>query len=189
MRGIWKESELDRRGTGRAGHYLMRRSLTLAAGNAEVIARLFYIKAGAMRGFRKALLSVILLMAAAPALPRIDQRPLPGPSPSDQLFGYYRRYPERYLRISEQSWKYDPRRRSAAHSFTLSNVATVPYYYIQVRFTYQDSSGKTLQSKVVQVLEGIAALGKKRIRAGVKGVPKEAEQVVVSIESARIILY
>lgn len=142
-----------------------------------------------MRGFQKALLSVILLMTAAQAHPRIDQRPWPGPSPSAQLFGYYRKYPERYLRISEHSWKYDRLRRSAAHSFTLSNVATLPYYYVRVRFTYQASSGKALQSRVVQVLEGIAALGKKQIRAEVKGVPDEAEQVVVSIESARIILY
>ncbi len=142
-----------------------------------------------MSEFRNALLTLILVATAAPALPYIDQRPLPGPSLSAQLFGYYRRYPERYLRISEQSWRYDPIRHSASHSFTLSNFATAPYYYIKVRFTYQDSNGKTLHSRVVQVLEGIAAVRKKQIKVEVKGVPHQATQVVVGIESARIILY
>lgn len=142
-----------------------------------------------MRRFRAARLLLLLLMITAPAYPRIDQRPVPGPSPSAQLFGYYRRYPERYLRISEQSWKLDPVRGSAVHSFTLKNVATAPYYYIQVRFTYLDANGKTLLTRVVQVLEGIAGLGKKQIRTEVKHVPGKADQAVLTIEAARIILY
>jgi hypothetical protein len=138
---------------------------------------------------RNALLSVVLLLNLAPAQLRAEQRPMPGPSPSAQLFGYYRKYPERYLRISEQSWKFNPLDRSALHSFTLRNLAIVPYYYIRVRFTYQDSSGKTRGSQVVQVLEGLAALRAKRVNARVKSVPSEAAQVLVSIETARVILY
>jgi len=142
-----------------------------------------------MCGFPEALLLAVMTAAAA-SHPAMDQRrPLPGPSPSAQLFGYYRKYPDRYLRISEQSWKYDSRRGVATHSFTLRNVATVPYYYIQVRFTYQTPKGKTVHTQVVQVLEGIATLGRKQIRTAVKGVPLEATQALVTIEHARIILY
>ena len=143
-----------------------------------------------IRGLRAAPLSLLLLLITmAPAHPAIDQRPMPGPSPSAELFGYYRRYPERYLRISEHTWRFDPSRSSAIHSFTLKNVATAPYYYIHVRFTYVDAVGKVLHTREVQVLQGIAGLGTKQIRTEVKGAPGKAERAVLTIESARIILY
>jgi hypothetical protein len=142
-----------------------------------------------MLRLRKSLVQLLLLMTVAPPFIGAGQRPIPGPTPSAELFGYYRRYPDRYLRISDQSWVYDSQRQSAVHSLTLTNVATAPYYYIQMRFTYLSASGKRMHSRVVQVLEGISAFGKKRLEVKLKNLPKEPDQVLVTIESARIILY
>jgi hypothetical protein len=140
-----------------------------------------------MLGLKKAQLLTLLLMTAWPAIVGL-QRPVPGPTPAEQQFAYYRRYPDRYLRISDHTWKYDTVRGFAVHSMTLKNVATLPYYYVQMRFTYLSASGRTIHSQVVQALEGIAAVSQKKIQVKVKGAPIEPEQVVVTIESARIIL-
>ena len=137
---------------------------------------------------RKVRLLLLLLIAAAPGHPGMAQRPMPGPTPAEQQFAYYRRYPDRYLRISDHTWKYDTVRAAAVHSMVLRNVATLPYYYIQLRFTYLSPSGKTVHSQVVQALEGIAAFSRKKIQVRVKGAPFGAEQVVVTVEGARIIL-
>ena len=59
------------------------------------------------------------------------------PDPAAQLLNYYRKYPERYIRITDETWKYDQRAHSALHSLTLKNTASASYYGIEVRFEYQ----------------------------------------------------
>jgi hypothetical protein len=107
--------------------------------------------------------------------------------PQTQLLEYYRRYPDRYILVSNQSWKYDFVARAAIHSFTLRNTASVGYCDIEVSFAYQAASGKTLQTQVVKVqgiLEALRTLDVRRVK--VKAAPSDADTVVVSVVKATV---
>ena len=105
--------------------------------------------------------------------------------PQAQILEYYRQYPERYLRISKETWQYDQRSRTAFHSFTIKNTATVPYTGIELRFSYESSAGQKLKAEIVKIdgtLTAFAARELKHLR--VKNVPASAVNVVVSVEKA-----
>ena len=109
------------------------------------------------------------------------------PDPQAQLLEYYRRYPDRYILVSNESWKYDYVVRAAIHSFTLRNTASVGYCDIEVSFNYQAASGKTAQTQVVKVqgiLEALQKLDVRRVK--VKGAPDASEAVVVSVVRATV---
>jgi hypothetical protein len=107
--------------------------------------------------------------------------------PQAQILQYYRQYPERYIRISKESWKYDANSRIASHTLTLTNSATVPYHLIDLGFSFETANGKILHTQIVSV-PGILAAGGvmdvKKIR--VKNVPNAAENVVVTVAKALV---
>ncbi len=107
--------------------------------------------------------------------------------PQAQLLDYFRRYPDRYILVSNQTWKYDYLARAAIHSFTLRNTASVGYCDIEVSFSYQAASGKTLQTQIVKVqgiLEALQKLDMRRIK--VKGAPDTSESVLVGVVRATV---
>jgi len=109
------------------------------------------------------------------------------PDPQAQLLEYYRRYPDRYILVSNQTWNYDYVARAAFHSFTLRNTAGAGYCDIEVSFNYQAASGKSMQTQVVKVqgiLEAYQKLDVRRVK--VKGAPERADTVLVSVARATV---
>ncbi len=107
--------------------------------------------------------------------------------PQTQILQYYRQYPDRYIRITGESWQYDGISHTAIHSFTLRNSATVPYQQIEIRFNYESTPGKVLHSQVVKVEGILGALGTlKCSKIKVKNVPAAAANVVVTVAGARM---
>lgn len=119
-------------------------------------------------------------------LDRIEQkRGFQKPAPQPTILDYYRQYPDRYIRVDDESWQYDPGSQTASHSFTLRNLATIPYKEIQVRFTYESSAGKTLLTrdvKVPGVLQAQGTLSIKKIK--VTGVPAATKSAVTAVAKA-----
>lgn len=138
------------------------------------------------------LLSPGTLCSAAPAtalgtISGGQSRTARRPDPQTQLLEYYRRYPDRYILVSNQTWKYDFVARAAIHSFTLRNTASVGYCDLEVSFNYQAASGKTLQTQIVKVqgiLEALQKLDMRRIK--VKGAPDTSESVLVGVVRATV---
>ncbi len=109
------------------------------------------------------------------------------PDAQTQLLEYYRRYPDRYILVSNQTWKYDYIARAAVHSFTLRNTASVGYCDVEVSFNYQAASGKSLQTQVVKIqgiLEALQKLDVRRVK--VKGAPERSESVLVGVVRATV---
>ncbi len=107
--------------------------------------------------------------------------------PQAQLMKYYRQYPDRYIRISKESWRYNEKTRAAQHSFTLNNTAMVPYCEIQVRFEYQDEKGTTIATQSQQVagiLQPYRPVQQKDLT--LKAIPARAVNVVVSVSRALV---
>lgn len=107
--------------------------------------------------------------------------------PQTQLLNNYRKYPDRYIRISNESWKYDDNDQIAFHSFTLKNIAGVAYSGIQIRATYLNAEGKTLQSQVLKIPGTLAAYQIKKIKdITARKVPPECAQALIAITTASI---
>jgi len=105
--------------------------------------------------------------------------------PEKQINQYYRDYPERYIRISGESWRYSDRSRSAFHTFTLKNSATVPYHDIEIKFSYESAGGKVLHTHSAKISGTIAALSSLEVsELKVTGVPESAVKAVASISRA-----
>lgn len=137
------------------------------------------------------LLSVILFSYyRVPSLPLdgvLQRRAAKKMSPQDQIMQYYREYPGRYIRISKETWQYLEGSRKALHSFTLQNMAMVPYHAIEVSFTYQSAGGKTLQQQTVKIPGAVAAGGSTQVKDfEVKNVPGAARSVLIVVEKAVI---
>jgi hypothetical protein len=108
-------------------------------------------------------------------------------SPEAQLLEYYRDYPDRYIRVSKESWRYAQSSRTAYHYFTLRNTATLAYCAIEVRLSYQHASGKTLQTQTVKIPGVLQALGTMEVRdIKVKNVPAASERVLIEVAKALI---
>lgn len=116
-----------------------------------------------------------------------QNRPLRRPDPQTQLLNNYRQYPDRYIRISGQSWKLDATNDSAYHSFTLKNIAGVAYSNIELRVNYLDAGGKTLQSKTIKIPGILAAYAVKKFQnTEVKSVPSSSDSVTLAVAKAAI---
>jgi hypothetical protein len=118
----------------------------------------------------------------------VDQTPIwKRKSPEAQVRDYYHQYPEGYIRISNETWQLDPLSGTAFHSFTLKNNARVPYSEIEIRFSYESSSGKTLQSQVVKIPGRLAPLGTLEAkRVPVKDVPAGTARALMSVAKATV---
>jgi|SRR5688572_27189445 len=138
------------------------------------------------------LLSAILLVAykwSARILPLpIDQaKTWKKKSPEAQIQDYYRQYPESYIRISKETWQFDPGTRTAFHSFTLKNTAGVSYSEIEIRFSYIAASGKTIQTQAVKMPGTLPAQGTRDVkRIKVTGVPASSANVLMSVAKASV---
>jgi len=104
------------------------------------------------------------------------------------ILDYYRQYPDRYIRVENESWELNPGRQVAFHSFTLRNLATVAYYGIEVQITYESAAGKVLFTRDIPIPESLPAQGTlhpKRIQ--VRGVPAATRTAVVMVARAQMI--
>ena len=102
--------------------------------------------------------------------------------PQAQLLQYYRQYPDRYIHVSKESWKYEQKSRIALHSFTLRNTASVGYCEIEISFTYQASSGKTLHTEHVKLPDFLGAFRSIEVsQLKVQKVPRGAETAIVRV--------
>ncbi len=107
--------------------------------------------------------------------------------PSAQILEYYRQYPERYIRITSESWQYDTISHTATHFLTLRNSATVPYGAIEIRFNYTSSSGKILQTETVKIPGILGALGTLEVKkVKVRNIRTAAETVVSNVAKASV---
>ncbi len=110
-----------------------------------------------------------------------------GVDPQAQILQYYRQYPDRYIRVSKESWKYEDKSRVALHSFTLRNTATVGYCEIEISIVYQTSSEKTLHTEHVKLPDILGALRTIDVnQLKVQKVPRGAETAVVRVTKALI---
>ena len=110
-----------------------------------------------------------------------------GPDPQTLILNNYRKYPDRYIRISGETWKYDEVSRTAFHSFTLKNIAGVAYSDIELRVNYLDKKGKDLQSQVLKIPGILEASGNKKFtNLKVLKVSGECDQAVLVVSKASI---
>jgi len=142
-------------------------------------------------GYRKASVSLVLFLiwaATGVSVGTAQYSQMPRrPDPKVQLLNNYRRYPERYIRILEESWKLDEIVRTAFHSFTLRNSAAAVYSEIEIRFTYLNSAGKILHSRLVKIPGNLAPYEVRRYRGfKIKNVPAASDQVVLAVAKALI---
>lgn len=112
------------------------------------------------------------------------QRPARGPT----ILDYYRQYPDRYIRVENESWQFDTGTLTATHSFSLRNLATVAYKEIVVRFTYEAPSGKILLTRDIKIagqLQSQGTMNLKKIK--VTGVPTATKSAVLVVSKALMI--
>ncbi len=107
--------------------------------------------------------------------------------PQTQILQYYRQFPDRYIRVTKETWQYVDVSRTAFHSFTLKNSATVAYQEIEIRFSYESSGGKVLNAQVIKMPGILAGLGTLRFeKFKVKNVPNSAINAVLTVVNARM---
>ena len=140
------------------------------------------------------LFSTAILIAAigftALALPfaRAEQaRPPLKVDPQTQRLNYYRQYPERYIRISDESWKIDEISRTASHSFKLTNTAGVAYSNIEIRVSYLNADCKTLQSAVLKIQGVLGPYSKMQVqKMKAKNVSKVSDTALLAVAKATV---
>jgi len=120
---------------------------------------------------------------------RVEQvRQSKRPDPQAQLMEYYRKYPDRYIRVVDESWVYDRASRTATHYFTLRNLAMIAYTAIEVRFDYESSAGSKLETRTVKIQGSLAASGTRVFKGiKVKDVPAGIKSVVTTVAKAVIV--
>jgi hypothetical protein len=148
--------------------------MTRSSGASRAFIAVSFFMAGLM-------MTVSLLNATA------EVRPRRGPDLQAQMLNNYRKYVDRYIRISGENWKYDEAAHTATHSFTLKNIAGVAYSEIILNVSYLNADGKSLQAQTLKI-PGIlgAYTSKKYTNLKVQKVPKDCDQVVLTISKAVI---
>jgi hypothetical protein len=122
-------------------------------------------------------------------LGRIDQAQfLPKVDPKVRVQEYYARYPESYIRLSKESWRYLSASKTAYHKFTLTNQATVSYDSIKIELTYQSATGKAVHRETVALPGTLAASGSREISGlEVKHVPPDSESALLRVMGANVV--
>ena len=118
--------------------------------------------------------------------PGVGQRlPSRKPDPQQQLLEYYRRYPDRYIRISKESWVFAKQTREAFHSFTLTNLAGIGYSEIELQVAYQNRAGQSLQTQTLKLTGFLNPLGTMQVKQlKVKKVPAACDKAVLTVTKA-----
>jgi hypothetical protein len=132
----------------------------------------------------KAATRVLPLPAVRIEQKRGYQKPAPGPT----ILDYYRQYPDRYIRVEDESWQFNPDTQVALHSFSLRNLATVAYKEIEIRFTYESPDGKTLLArdmKIPGLLQAQGTMSLKKMK--VSGVPAATKSAIVVVAKALMV--
>jgi len=109
------------------------------------------------------------------------------PDPQKQLLDYYREYPERYIRISNEMWVLNEFAHTAHHFFDLTNDAGVAYSEIEVRLSYENSDREILQSQVLKIQGIVRPYGTLKVKEmEARNVPRGSEGVLIAIARASI---
>jgi len=109
------------------------------------------------------------------------------PDPQTQLLNNYRKYPDRYIRLSGETYRYDESTRTAFHSFTLKNSAGAAYAGIEIRASYLDDGGKSLQSQIIKIPGSLSPYQIKKFKnLKVKNVPAAGSQALLAVATATI---
>jgi hypothetical protein len=120
---------------------------------------------------------------------RLEQkRPSPKAYARPTILDYYRQYPDRYIRVENESWHLDNKTGIAIHNFSLRNLATVPYQEIVARIAYESADGKALLTRDIQipgVLPSQETVSLKKIK--VTGVPAATGTATVTVVKALMI--
>jgi hypothetical protein len=135
-----------------------------------------------------AILGLVLISGTGISGASAQQKQMPRrPDPKVLLLNNYRRYPDRYIRILEESWKYDALGQTASHSFTLRNSAATVFSDIEISFTYLSSEGKVVHSQTVKIPGSLAPYEVRRIKDfKIKKVPAASDQAVLAVAKALI---
>ncbi len=122
-------------------------------------------------------------------LGRVDQAQfLPKVDPRKQVREYYAQYPESYIRIGKESWRYDSGSGTAYHRFTLTNQATVGYEEIRMELTYKSATGKILHSETITLPGRLPATGSMEISdLAVRHVPRDSDTVLIRVVGAIVV--
>jgi len=120
-------------------------------------------------------------------LGRVDQAQfLPKVDPKTRAREYYAQYPESYIRISRESWRYDSGSGTAYHKFTLTNQAMVGYDSIRIELTYKSAAGKAVRSETITLPGRLEASGSREIsNLKVKHVPPDSDTALLRIVGGR----
>lgn len=116
------------------------------------------------------------------------KRPSPKPFTRPTILDYYRQYPDRYIRVENESWHFNDKTGIAIHDFALRNLATVPYKEIVVRIAYESADGKALLTRDVKipgVLPSQETMSLKKIQ--VTRVPAATGTAMVTVAKALMI--
>lgn len=119
-------------------------------------------------------------------LGRIDQAQfLPKVDPVKRVREYYAQYPESYIRIGKESWRYDTGSGTAYHTLTLTNQATVTYEDIRVELTYKSATGRALHSDTIMLPGRLPSSGSMVISdLEVRRVPRDSDTVLIRVVGA-----
>jgi len=110
------------------------------------------------------------------------------PDPKAQILEYYEKYPDRYIRIFDDSWVYNPVSQTAFHSLGLRNTATVAYTGIEVRLTYESRDAKVLKRWTLKIPGGLAPLQIRELqRIEVRGIPSGTTRATAAVETALVV--
>ncbi len=122
-------------------------------------------------------------------LGRVDQAQfLPKVDPVKRVREYYAQFPESYIRIGKESWRYDSSNGTAYHRFTVTNQATVGYEDIRIELTYKSATGKTLHSETITLPGRLAATGSMEISdLEVRHVPRASDTVLIRVVGAIVV--
>jgi hypothetical protein len=121
---------------------------------------------------------VMVCVSAVNSVEQVRARP----DPQTQLLNNYRQYPDRYIRISDETWRYDDLSHAASHSFTMKNIAGVAYAGIEIRVNYMSASGKTLQSQTLKIPGILPAYGTRKIHdLKAQNVPAKSDQAILAV--------
>jgi hypothetical protein len=107
-------------------------------------------------------------------------------SPRQAVQENYRRHPEGFIRILDESWRYEAGSRTATHSFTLKSNATVVYEDVEVRLEYASPDGRVVFTHVTTIPGPLLPARSIRVPPlEVRDVPPSAAQVTATIVSGR----